>query len=232
MSQIIKAARIEKQLMDEGELALINAQTLAPKTADSVFAFRVCACDNRIDRDLERFTERTLDQFAEMFVGKPVLRDHNWSATSQTARIYAGSVELHEGVKRLILRAYMPRTDRSANTIADIEAGILREVSVGVAVRNTLCSICGEDYNDCSHRRGEEYDGKVCCVELDDAADAYEMSFVAVPAQPDAGVVKRYEQAEAAKPHHPTGEAGDHKNADYLRAVALQEQEEKRFGGM
>lgn len=232
MSQIIKAARIEKQLMDEGELALINAQTLAPKTSESLFAFRLCACDNQIDRDLERFTERTLDQFAEMFVGKPVLRDHNWSANSQTARVYAAGVEMRDGVKRLILRAYMPRTSRSANTIADIEAGILREASVGVAVHNTLCSICGADYRGCSHMRGEEYDGKVCCVELDDAADAYEVSFVAVPAQPKAGVVKRYAEKEAVPPHNPTGGTGADKHADYLRAMALQEQEEKRFGGM
>lgn len=232
MSQIIKAARIEKQLMDEGELALINAQTLAPKAAESLFAFRLCACDNQIDRDLERFTERTLDQFAEMFVGKPVLRDHNWSANSQTARVYAAGVEMRDGVKRLILRAYMPRTSRSANTIADIEAGILREASVGVAVHNTLCSICGTDYHGCAHRRGEEYDGKVCCVELDDAADAYEVSFVAVPAQPEAGVVKRYAEKETSAPHNPTGGTGSDQRADYLRAMALQEQEEKRFGGM
>lgn len=233
MSQIIKAARIEKQLMDEGELALINAQTLAPKTAESLFAFRLCACDNQIDRDHERFTERTLDQLSEMFVGKPVLRDHNWSANSQTARVYAGGVDVHEGVKRLILRAYMPRTNRSANTIADIEAGILREASVGVAVRNTLCSVCGEDYDLCSHRRGEEYDGKVCCVELDDAADAYEVSFVAVPAQPDAGVVKRYTEAEAKKPIvDPAGEPGEHNSQSHLQAVAMQELEERRFGGM
>ena len=231
MSQIIKAARVEKQLMDEGELALINAQTLAPKTAEGLFAFRLCACDNQIDRDMERFTERTLDQLAELFVGKPVLRDHNWSASSQTARVYAAGVEIREGVKRLILRAYMPRTNRSANTIADIEAGILREASVGVAVHNTLCSVCGENYGTCSHRRGEEYDGKVCCVELDDAADAYEVSFVAVPAQPEAGVVKRWAEVEATKPIDPTGGAGAD-NTGHLQAEALQALEEKRFGGM
>ena len=120
MNLIIKAARVEKQMMDEAEMALINAQTLVPRTADSLFAFRLCACDNQIDRDTERFTERTLDQLAELFVGRPVLRDHNWSANSQTARVYAAGVEMQEGVKRLILRAYMPRSTRTANTITDI----------------------------------------------------------------------------------------------------------------
>ena len=49
LDRIIKAARVEKQLLDESELDLINAQTLTPKTADSLFAFRLCACDNQVE---------------------------------------------------------------------------------------------------------------------------------------------------------------------------------------
>lgn len=233
MNQIIKAARVEKQLIDEGELALINAQTLVPRTAESLFTFRLCACDNKVDRDTERFTERTLDQMAELFVGRPVLRDHNWSANSQVARVYAAGVEMQGGVKRLVLRAYMPRSTRAANTITDIESGILREASVGVLIRNTLCSICGEEYGSCSHRRGMEYDGQRCHVDLDDAQDAYEVSFVAVPAQPDAGVVKRYEAKEKALDSAPApGETGIENDPAFRTAQALQELEEKRYGGM
>lgn len=230
MNEIIKAAHVEKQMLDDGELALINAQALAPRSADSVFAFRLCACDNQVDRDLERFTEQTLDQLTEMFVGRPVLRDHNWSAGSQTARVYAAGVEVQGGVKRLILRAYMPRSSRTANTITDIESGILRECSVGVAVHRQLCSICGEEYGRCSHIRGEEYEGKMCHVDLDGAADAYEVSLVAVPAQPGAGVVKRYEAAETEKRSR-SEESGHEYEAAQLEAEALQALEEHRFGG-
>ena len=52
-----------------------------------------------------------------------------------------------------------------------------------------VCSICGEDINTCAHKKGEVYGGKVCCAELVNAQDAYEWSFVAVPAQPRAGVL-------------------------------------------
>ena len=42
----------------------------------------------------------------------------------------------------------------------------------------------------CSHIKGREYNGELCCGELSDPTDAYEFSFVAVPAQRAAGVIK------------------------------------------
>ncbi|MCC8191650.1 MAG: hypothetical protein LIO41_01185 [Ruminococcus sp.] len=44
----------------------------------------------------------------------------------------------------------------------------------------------------CSHINGKIYNGKKCCHILDNAYDAYEFSFVAIPAQPRAGVAKKY----------------------------------------
>ena len=225
MNEIRKGALVEKQAADEGELALINALALVPQSGESLFTFRVAACDNQVDRDMERFTEATLDQMAEAFVGRPVLRDHNWSADSQTARVYAGGTEMRDGVKRLVLRCYMPRTTRTANTITGIETGMIKEVSVGCAVERAVCSICGEPFARCSHLKGEEYDGKICHVDLDGLADAYEVSLVAVPAQPSAGVIKA--KTNGGIPPEKAGE-----DMRLLEANALQEQEEKRYGGM
>ena len=204
MEQILKAARLEKAELNEEELALINQQTLRPLGADEVFTFRLAACDNQVDRDFERFTEATLEELAQKYVGRPVLRDHNWSAAAQTARVYAASVEPGEGdgVRRLVLRCYMPRSEQTVPTIAAIESGILRECSVGLAVKRALCSICGANQREtlCKHIQGREYDGQVCHMDLDGAADAYEVSMVAVPAQPAAGVIKskRYGGQEPA----------------------------------
>lgn len=204
MEQILKAARLEKAELNEEELALINQQTLRPLGAGEVFTFRLAACDNQVDRDFERFTEATLEELALKYVGRPVLRDHNWSAAAQTARVYAASVEPGEGdgVRRLVLRCYMPRSEQTVPTIAAIESGILRECSVGLAVKRALCSICGANQREtlCKHIQGREYDGQVCHMDLDGAADAYEVSMVAVPAQPAAGVIKskRYGGQEPA----------------------------------
>jgi hypothetical protein len=40
--------------------------------------------------------------------------------------------------------------------------------------------------------KGQEYGGAVCHAELSGAVDAYEWSFVAVPAQRNAGVIKKF----------------------------------------
>lgn len=225
MEQILKAAHLEKAELNEEELALINQQTLRPLGAGEVFTFRLAACDNQVDRDFERFTEATLEELAQKYVGRPVLRDHNWSAAAQTARVYAGSVEPgdEEGVRRLVLRCYMPRSEQTAPTIAAIESGILRECSVGLSVKRALCSICGANQREtlCKHIQGREYDGQVCHMDLDGAADAYEVSMVAVPAQPAAGVIKskRYGGQEPAP-----------KNDDQIwRDKALLELEQNRF---
>ena len=204
MNTIYKSARLEMAAADDQELELINRQTLRPLAAEEVFVFRLAACDDQVDRDFERFTVPCLEGFAKLFVGKPVLMDHVWSAKNLTARVYAAEVEETGGIHRLVLRCYLPKMEQTADTITAIEAGILRECSVGVAVGSAVCNICGVDQTkaSCVHCPGREYEGQLCVMALDAPADAYEVSFVPVPAQPGAGAVKskRYGTPEESDP--------------------------------
>ena len=232
MSEILKPASLEKQAVNDSELALINRQTLRALTVDEVFVFRLAACDNQVDRDFERFTDGALDGLVPLFVGRPVLMDHRWNAGSQTARVYAASVEQSESVRRLVLRCYMPRTEQTEGTISAIESGILRECSVGCSVERVICSICGADQAKtcCQHWPGREYDGHLCVMDLDGAKDAYEVSLVAVPAQPEAGIIKSKRYGGQERPQEPPEDAGEE---DALRmAQAMQEQETVRYGGI
>ena len=195
---------IKSSMVTAEELARINEFAKCELSAGEVYTFAVKLCDNEIDRDCERFTRQTLGQLAELFVGKCGIFDHEWSAKEQTARIYRTElVETKERTKAgdgycyLKGYAYMLRTEKNEELIAEIEGGIKKEVSVGCSVRESVCSVCGKEIGLCGHEKGKVYDGKLCYAELKDASDAYEWSFVAVPAQPKAGVMKRYGQEEA-----------------------------------
>ena len=180
------------------ELALINALARRELGADEVYTFALRLCDNDVDRDFERFDDETLDELAPMFVGVSGVFDHQWSARGQTARIYRTQVVGGDGTltgdgrpyRFLKGWAYMMRTDENAALIAEIDGGIKREVSVGCAVERVVCSVCGQELGECIHEKGEEYDGQICCGVLTGARDVYEWSFVAVPAQRKAGVIK------------------------------------------
>lgn len=88
--------------------------------------------------------------------------------------------------------AYLMRTEKNQELITEIEGGIKKEVSVGCSMGRSVCSVCGAENGACGHVKGQMYGEKLCFMELKDPKDAYEWSFVAVPAQPRAGVVKRF----------------------------------------
>ena len=172
------------------QLQKINALAKGTLTAEQVYVFSVRLCDDQVDRDFERFDTEALPVLAKLFVGKSGIVDHKWSAGSQLARIFDTEILTEDGVTGIKAWAYIRRGGAGDEWIADIEAGIKKEVSVGCAMGRSVCSICGGEYGSCGHRKGEYYEGQLCCAILRDPVDAYEFSFVAVPAQREAGVLK------------------------------------------
>ena len=188
----------------EQELALINRYTRRAFEADEVYTFSVVLCDNDVDRDFERFPIESLKTMAELFIGKTGICDHSHRAADQCARIFSCEV-LTDDTKKTVFgepytylkaRAYMPITEKSKTMITEIDAGIKKEVSVGCAVRERRCTVCGGNPETCGHKKGRHYrkngEQKLCAHELVNPSDAYEWSFVAVPAQPRAGVTKQF----------------------------------------
>lgn len=197
-----KAAAV-KRADAAADIDLINRYSVKELTPEEVYCFAVRLCDNEVDRDWERFDKTALEKLAELFLGKSGIFDHAWRAENQVARLYKTEVVRGEGRTQAgdlyyYLRgyAYMTRTEKNADLIAEIEAGIKKEVSVGCAIGRTVCSICGAENGKCEHIKGREYDGKLCFFTLKDPVDAYEWSFVAVPAQQAAGVTKSARSAQ------------------------------------
>ncbi len=183
--------------VDREDMILINRLAKSELTPEQVYTFSIRLCDNEIDRDWERFDEDALRSLSGLFVGKSGIFDHNWSAEGQTARLYRaevcredGTTAAGDGCRYLKGYAYMLRSEKNNGLIEEIEAGIKKEVSVGCSVTGRVCSICGAEH--CSHQGGRLYDGKLCYFTLQEPTDAYEWSFVAVPAQRKAGVLKAF----------------------------------------
>jgi len=184
------------------ELELINQYSIKELTADEIFTFKIILCDNEVDRDIEKFTIPALHKLAELYKGKTGIFNHNMNSKDQTARIYSTEVLTDELKKTddgetytyIQAKAYMVRTEKNKDLIAEIEAGIKKETSVGCSVGEIICSVCGKNIKTegCEHKKGKVYNGQKCAYLLSDPQDAYEWSFVAVPAQKAAGVIKSF----------------------------------------
>lgn len=198
-AKILKTAAIGALTASEEDLKLINQYALEPLEADDVFLFKISVCSNAqdTDRDYEPFMLRAVKELSKHLEGKTIILDHDPSAKNQIARIYATQLinynektEADEPLTSLEAHCYMVKTDRNADLIAEIKAGIKKEVSVGFSTSEMKCSICGKRFVTCAHHKGQIYDGKVCRAQIKDCIDAYEVSFVAVPCQVNAGTVK------------------------------------------
>lgn len=225
---IYKSASVEVSEITESEMRKINKLTLSPLSAEEVFTFKVYACDNELDdKNYEPFNLQALKDLKNLFIGKTVIKDHRRSADNQVARVYDSELitepkitGANEPFTKLLLKCYMVKTASNADLIAEIKGGIKKEVSTGTRAKKAICSICGTDNSKsyCSHWPGREYDTadgkKMCYITLDGAKEAYELSLVAVPAQPRAGATKNYGAAVKEEQLEQQNEKNKEKNSE------------------
>lgn len=174
---------------------------------DKLFVYKVLLCDNNTDRDLERFTHKALEQMTSLFVGKIGIEDHNPTAKNNHSRIYKTELvvdnnktnDVGEPYEYLLGYAYTINNDKNKTLIEEIQSGLKKEVSVGVSCSSYVCSICHQDKFGCKHDTGCEYDGQICVGLMDQIDDVYEWSFVSIPSQRKAGVIKSKQLKEEAK---------------------------------
>ena len=185
------------------DMKLINEHTLKTLTKDDVFCFSVILCDNDIDRDFERFDENSLKTLQKLFVGKTGILNHSMKSEDQNSRTYKTQLitdatrKTCDGLPYTYLKAwcYTVRSEKNESLIRDIESGIKKEVSISCASDSRICSVCGETH--CNHIAGRKYNGERCYKTITGITDAYEWSFVAVPAQRNAGVTKSFEKEKS-----------------------------------
>lgn len=207
---ICKVASVQPLAVTDEDLKKINKYTLSPVTADDVFIFKATMADNeQDDRNYMPFDLKALQALNKLYPGKTMLKDHSRRADNQIARVFDTELvqnankqtELGELHTELVAKIYMIKTDSNKDLIAEIMGGIKKEVSTSCMPEKMICNICGTDNMEkyCRHWPGAQYtieDGtakgtkKRCKMLLSGAKEAYELSFVAVPAQPRAGTHK------------------------------------------
>lgn len=197
---INKGAKVAGLDITDDEMAKINKHTLSPLGSDDVFTFKVLMCDNAIDRHHEHFSMKALHQMKDLYIGKPIIKDHDPSADNQVGRVYDTELMVTDEIVKetgqnyagVVAKCYVLNNDKNKDLISDIVGGIKKEVSVSTRVNELNCSICGMNNvkTACPHWWGKEYDGETCHFELGDVTDVLELSFVATPAQRKAGTMK------------------------------------------
>ena len=157
------------------------ARLMGYEVVEEDFTFTIKLCDNKIDKDFERFSSDCLEQMIEMFVSK-----HGYVGENQVAKIVSvqavesGDNQEISGERYTWLKAKatIPRIKENEKLIEQIEQGKKKDVSIGCSVKTRTCSICGDTEGKCGHIPGREYDGKLCYMTLDDPQEVYEWAFV------------------------------------------------------
>lgn len=124
-------------------------------------------------------------------------------SSDQKARVFETWIEKGNGTTTadgepyymLKAKAYMLKNEENKGFIDELDAGIKKEVSVSCSSKKQSDSFAAriKGSADANTFQGKEYKGKIACTILSDISDAYEFSFVAVPAQRQAGVTKAFE---------------------------------------
>ena len=171
---------------------------------DELFTYKVVLCDNMVDRDFEMFSHKALENVAKLFKGVIGIEDHNPSVKNNHSRIYKTELvvdnskqnDFGNDYESVVAYAYTLNNDKNKTLIDEINSGLKKEVSIGFENLTKVCSICGKSVWECDHIIGHKYDcdnnEKLCVGIIDSVDDAYEWSFVSIPAQRGAGITKNF----------------------------------------
>lgn len=188
------------------QLTAIGAYTLAPLTAEQVYVRTAYLAHNGIDRDREAFNDKLLSDFARTLPGKGLFLKHpgGWDGDSgpgvgrwfdarvvtmtldeARAALREPSLQWPPEVKKAALLEasfYIPRTGKNADLIADIDAGVAGDVSIG--------------FRATSRAPIENEKGEYLASLLMAPGEALEGSLVWLGAQPGARVAKSAKTTE------------------------------------
>lgn len=188
------------------DLAKINKKSRRKFAKEDVLVLELHSANTKVDRGYEHFTKEALQNMADMSPNKPVLTNHAWKTDSVVGKIFEAEVRNNT----LVQKVYIPRRSQ-AKAVEAVLDGIWDKVSVGFAMapEDYVCDSCKKSLfdSDCTHWPGyADEKGKTTTVTLAKVSDYFEISFVPVPMQADAGTAKEAEIEETLAVSKEAGE--------------------------
>lgn len=164
------------------QLAKINQMALVPLSDEQAHVFQAKIIGTkRIDKYKMKITPNFLRKMADQVrEGIALLVDHPWVKWEALAipygRTFDSRIVEEGGELELYGDHYMAKGQEIDGISTDqlavgIDSGTIFDTSAGFISTKHNCSICGGDYYravDCTHVRGQMYDGKECLVLADD----------------------------------------------------------------
>ncbi len=167
----------------DATMAAINALALKALTPDDVAVFSLDICNDQIDKHHSRFPHDELTRINAMIPGRPFMERHDLRGTLPRGTFFRSQLASHDGMLSVRPDVFMLRTEENKDFIANIEGGVYRETSIGIAFMRPECSICGKDIRECRHIPGRDYDGAMCHYVMHDVREVIEGSIVPAGSQ-------------------------------------------------
>jgi hypothetical protein len=178
-------------------MAAIRAFALSDIDPADLYIRRMVVANDAVDRNWEQFTAPVLDHLAMTLPGKALLVAHDKRPLpaglvyrAQTRPAQPGEA----GQTSLEAWFYLVKSPENEYLRRQMDAGVVRYVSIGCTYDQRLCNICDSNYWDCAHWRGQTLpDGRVVTLRYGGDPrryEAHEVSLVYLGAQREAQLAK------------------------------------------
>ena len=173
----------------DGDLDAINEFALTPLTADQVIVRTAYLANDQVDDRFTRTLPPAIDKIATLLAGAPLMRNHDGreghSEGLPVGRWFRGWTETDAaGAYWDVGKFYMVRTAKTAELAAQMDGGVIDQVSINVwtLIRDLRCSVCNRNPymvgSGCAHIAGQKYGDKLCTVDQLDVDALDEVSLV------------------------------------------------------
>jgi hypothetical protein len=190
---------------EAADLARIRPYMLTDPDPSSLYVRRLIVANDAIDRDFEQFPKPILAVLAKSLPGKSLLISHE-NKKLPLGLVFDASLRKaaadEEGSWVVEAAFYLVANETNKDLRQQIDAGVVRYCSVGCGQDEKRCGICGSDWLDCAHQRGQVLpDGRRAFVKFGGDPEKYaarEVSLVYLGAQHGARIKKEFLPVEDA----------------------------------